>query len=85
MVTMTRDRHGCPVAPAEWSRPDRQGRGQVEGRVSGSQMPVKHWRGFSILATIPLAGQCVTDKDNHGTVTDVIMLITQQDPQARKD
>ena len=65
--------------------PQSTSRDQVEGRLSRSQMPVKQWRGFSILARIPLAGQCVTDKDNHGTVTDVIMLITQQDPEARKD
>ena len=29
-------------------------RDQVEGRLSGSQMPVKQWRGFSILAEYPL-------------------------------
>ena len=52
--------------------------------MSGSQTLVKHWRGFSIPARRPLAGQCVTDTDNHEMVTDA-MLMTQQDPDTRKD
>ena len=74
---------------SERSRPDgdstvnkqRPGGGQTEW-VSDAGQAVE---GLQHPSRIPLAGQCATDKDNHGTVTDVIMLISQQDPEAGED